>query len=226
MMETRRLIRPDFESEKRVRWLDPDPLKSVERRRLAEHLPKRMGNAKRAEFLDAVARAVQMARQVRIPDPEAVRREKLQTVAEKSRALLQAIAAIAPDGWGEIRAFSDEFAFDEISPSPVSDQTREAVFARTLLPHFWDTAQDIESIFSHAASQLKPDKQTRLSLIPARALVLQVVAAYRQVTGSWPPYSKDTWFVLFIGVLGPIAQLGDIGRDSIENVIKGMKTRV
>lgn len=147
MTKLKRLIRPDFEGEKRAMWLDPGHLKSAELKALVEHLPKKMGEAKRAEFLAAVALVVQQAERMPVHDPEAEREKKLQLVADKSRELLKAIADIPPAGWGEIRAFSDVFAFDEITPSPISEQTKKAVFDRALLPHIWDTAQDIESIF-------------------------------------------------------------------------------
>lgn len=223
MATPRRLKRPDFEGEKRAIWLDSDHLQSVELTRLAAQLPKKMGEAKRAEFLAAVALVVQQAERMPAHDPQAERQTKSQRVADNARELLKAIADIPQAGWGEIRAFSDEFAFEEYTPSPVSEQTKKAVFDRALLPHIWDTVQDIESIFSYAASQFKPDKQDRPSISNAKALVSEVAKAFRQVAGVWPPYSKETWFPLFIAELGGIANCGDIGRDIVETVIKGMK---
>lgn len=226
MTKLRRLIRPDFEGEKRAIWLDSDHLQCVELTRLATHLPKKMGEAKRAEFLAAVALVVQQVERMPIHDAEAVRQEKLQFVADMSRELLKAIADIPQAGWGEIRAFSDVFALDENTPSPVSEHTKKAVFDRALMPHIWDTVQDIESIFSYAASQFKPDKQNRPRTSNAKALVSEVVKAFKQVTGKWPPYSKETWFPLFIADVGGIAHCGDIGPHIVEAVIKSMKPPV
>lgn len=226
MIELRRLIRPDFEGEKRAIWLDSDHLKSAERTRLAEHSPNKMSKAKRAEFLAAVALVVQQAQWLQTREAEASRKKKLQLVADKSRELLKAISNIPQAGWGEIRAFSDEFAFDEITPSPLSEQTKKAVFDRTLLPHIWDTVQDIESIFTYAASELIPDKQNRPSIRRARALVSEVAKAFKQVTGEWPPYSKGLWFQLFIADVGKITNCGDIGPSIVEAVIKSMKPPV
>lgn len=226
MTKLRRLIRPDFEGEGRAIWLDSAHLQSVELERLSAHLPKKIGEAMRVEFLAAVALVVQQSERMPARSPEADRREKLQLVAEKSRELLKAIADIPQAGWGEIRAFSDIFALDEFTPSPVSEQTKKAVFDRALMPHIWDTAQDIESIFSYAASQFKPDKQKRPSTSNAKALVSEVVKAFKQVTGKWPPYSKETWFPLFIAEVGEIANCGDIGPHIVEAVIKSMKPPV
>lgn len=226
MTKLRRLVRPDFEGEKRAIWLDSDHLKSVELTRLATHLPKKMGEAKRAEFLAAVALVVQQVERMPIHDAEAVRQEKLQFVADMSRELLKAIADIPQAGWGEIRAFSDVFALDENTPSPLSEHTKKAVFDRALMPHIWDTVQDIESIFSYAASQFKPDKQKRPSISNAKVLVAEVAKVFKHVTGAWPPYSKGTWFPLFISEVGDIANCGDIGRDIVEAAIKGIKPPV
>ena len=98
MTKLKRLIRPDFEGEKRAMWLDPGHLKSAELKALVEHLPKKMGEAKRAEFLAAVALVVQQAERMPVHDPEAEREKKLQLVADKSRELLKAIADIPPAG--------------------------------------------------------------------------------------------------------------------------------
>ena len=84
----------------------------------------------------------------------------------------------------------------------------------------------IESIFSHAASQFKPDKQNRPSISNAKVLVAEVAKVFKQVTGAWPPYSKGTWFPLFISEVGDIANCGDIGRDIVEAAIKGIKPPV
>lgn len=238
MEAQRRLNRPDFEGERRAIWLNRGHLQSAELSRLEEHLPVKISEIARDEFLGYVAIAVQRSGVRAIPktktkrdkspqyETDAVRRDKLQIIAKNSRELLKALADLHPRFWMEIRAYSDEFAFVEMGHVPIADQTRKAILERAFLPHIWDTAQDIECIFSYAAGQLKPGKQSRPSESNARAFVSEIVGAFNHVTGKWPPYSKGTWFPIFMLEAGKLANLGDIGRDIVEAAVKGCKTRV
>ena len=234
MTKLRRLNRPDFEGECRSIWLDPGYLKSEELTRLSNLLPGKMDASKRAEFLEKVGYAVQWSGESAIPQTKAnrgkksqyeaaaLRRDKLQCVADKSRELLMALADVHPHFWGEIRSCSDVFAFGNTGQTPLSETTSRSILGRAFLPHIWDTAQDIESIFSYAASQIKPDRQNKPKQSNATAFVSEIAGAFKQVTGKWPPYSKATWFPQFVLEAGQIANCGDIGRDIVEAAIKGI----
>jgi len=223
MTMPRRLKRPDFEGESRSIWIDPNHLTDGEITQLSKYLPVKMAASKRAAFMVDVALAVQQSKWLRKTEAEGERREKLDRVADKSRELLKALADIRPDSWGEICAFSGEFAFEKITPTSICETTRKAILSREFWPHIWDTSQDVENIFSYAASKHKPDKQNRPRVNNAKVFVSEVIRAHIKAIGTWPPYSKGTWFPLFIAELGQIAKLGDIGRDTVESAIRGLK---
>jgi len=222
----RRLKRPDFEGEIRSIWFDPEHFPKNKMAALSKSLPAKMSTTDRAAFMADVVHIVQMRKWLCRSTAAAARRDQIRFVAEKSRELLKAIAAVHSDSWGDVRALSDEFVFDEITPMEVSDATKCAIFRREFWPHIWDSAQDIESIFFHAANQLTPDKQSRPSIAHSKAFVSEIATAYVNVTGKCPPYSKETWFPLFISQASLIANFGDIGRDIVETAVKGLKAPV
>ena len=226
MATRRRLKRPDFEDENRAIWLYPDHLSKDENGRLSKYLPVKMSGSVRAEFMANVAVTVQVAKWQRKTETERALRDQFQLVSEKSRELLKALALIHPNGWGIIRAFSQDMAFNADPIPSLSDTTKKTIFESKFLPHVWDSTQDVENIFAHAASQLHPNKQSRPIVRNARTFVAEIVKIYARLVGTWPPYSKDTWFPFFIDELGEIATLGNIGRDIVESVVKDLKHQV
>ena len=223
--------RPDFEAYKQERfaWLGGDWLTDSEAKDLQRLLPKSMKSEQQAVFMAGVNRALVVCEWLQRSTPERVQKKKLEAVAEQARALLKTMAGdkLDRDTRGAIRAARLDFAVALPGTAPMSPVSVAAARGDEILPHFWDTVQDIELMFTHTATLLAPSRQKKPKSNNAKALAVDLAKAHFQAVGEWPSFSdsKNVWFPGFVDALPKrlgVAPVADTIRAAIQELKNGV----
>lgn len=154
--------------------------------------------------------------------PAAQQVEQLRAMEAKAHALLVEMAGLSPGTSSTFLAHWDALAFDAAFPELLSDlgasmRGEEGRF----LGAVWDMVSDLQTSARYTAEQITPSRQTRPSQLHARYLVQHISDQFERLTGSPPPFSKETWFPLFMERLCAWPRLGlACGRALVESALK------
>ena len=226
-----RVTRPNFDAwiKRGFIWLDAEWLTEAETQALTKLLPAHMALDARTAFMRGVNQSLTSCAFSMRTSPEGKQSVLLQKVAEQARALLYLLAEVELelDTAHTLQAFSKDLLYLKHSTETLSEGSHAADRSNKLQPHFWDTVQDIETVFSYAANQMRPSKQNRPKLNNARVLAGSLARAHFYAVGKWPAYtarSKNAWFLDFVAALPERLGVAP-GIDSVKAGIKDEKSR-
>jgi hypothetical protein len=82
--------------------------------------------------------------------------------------------------------------------------------------------EDLEKTARYTAEKIELTKQSKILQRLAKSMIHDIASAFKTITGSYPPYSKDTWFPVFVALVGK--ELGlKCGRALVESVIRDIQ---
>lgn len=84
--------------------------------------------------------------------------------------------------------------------SSMSDQARAAFYAGEL-QLVRNGAETLREGVDLALASCSSSRQLKPSAVNAELLIGRLVIAYYSIVGAWPPYSKESWFPRYVGIL-------------------------
>jgi hypothetical protein len=216
--------KPDFQ---RVgAWVAFEPWPAALKRDLDDILRGAMPGARRVEFLRLVGQEVELLNEIK-PDiaPAAELGKNFDSLIAASDGLLQALQKLPEGAMSSLSAHFDYLACGTDPSARLSHLGRtltgpEGAFLETL----WHLASDLGLCAADLKERLPAgNRQTQPTRLIARQFIQRIASAYLDLSGELPPYSKETWFVLFIDCLcrSPVVRLPG-GQALVETVIKEM----
>jgi hypothetical protein len=206
------------------------PPKAVrdELRRIAA--PARLSPEQMEAFLDRVSIDAQAYRECWAGAvPTADLKGTLEGAASEARRLLHALSKLQPGAVSAFSAHWDYLAYATEPPPPVelSELGRQMRAEEgRFLGALWELVQDFEESARFAAARCTPSKQAQVSVSHARALASNCAECFRRTAGRLPPYSKETWFPLFMATLCAWEGVGlACGRALVESAVKACTPR-
>ena len=209
----RRLNKPDFVAvcmENQSFYRVPGVIPVADRLALIDALPKRLNEAMKAPFVDAVLLDAEYCLKARPNQSGQSYLTQLREIEAKARALLVALASIEPDAMGVFGSHGRDIGAKSNDPKI----GRTSPFTRTLfapalvlppgfeLSEIWDVVQDVENIAHIAAGHLHPQKGKRPGEFLSKAIAYGAAQQYKAKFSTPPPLTESGWFAVWLSDLG------------------------
>lgn len=222
----RRLVKPDFVHrcmENQTFYRVPGVIPAVDRLALIHALPKRLNEAMKAPFVDAVLFDVETLLNTSFDQSGQSMKDEVNKVAAQARKLLMAMAQMQPDALSIFEAFGLEVAYISRPPNQAfaPSQTPEKVALRQKIGRtadmtktafngpagsgvskLWDVVQDIE-FMAHVTAEHVAPKRGKTANESLNKLICRVAAhEYKVRFSKRPPLTETGWFALWLSDLG------------------------
>lgn len=208
-----RVPKPDFVHlcmENQTFYRVPGVIPAADRQALIDALPKRLNDAMKALFVDAVLLDAEFCLAARPNQSGQSYVTQLREIKDKARALLVALARIEPDAMGifamnggDVGANSNDPKIGRTSPFT------QTLFAPTLLAppgyeldQIWDVVQDVELIAHIAAERLHLQKGKRPDEFLSKAIAWMAARHFKDMFSKAPPLTEMGWFAVWLSDLG------------------------
>jgi len=145
---------------------------------------------------------------ITVPFGEQVK--QLEAVANASRLLLTALGKMSKDAQRVFEVHFDYLALSRETPVDISDVSRDWALGTEryeggMLANVWAVIEDLGAGARYAISKCDLSRGDRVADLRARSLAYWTAQSYRGLFSSLPPAGKETWFVVFMSLLGEIA---------------------
>lgn len=219
-----RVPKPDFVGEcmKNQSFVRvPGVIPAADRLALINALPKRLSEAMKAPFVDAVLLDAEGTIKTRLDQRAQSIKAEVNEVATQARKLLIAMRGMQPDALSIFEAFGLEVAYYSRPPSQAfaPRQTEEAVAIRQKIGQttdltktafdgpsgsgiskLWDVVQDIETMAHVTAANIAPKRGKNPVNALSKAIIRDAAHQYKLKFSTPPPLSD--WFALWLSDLG------------------------
>lgn len=165
--------------------------------------------------------------QILVSAPQADTKARMGKIAAQADKLLEAMHSLSPESIEEFGKQFDTLALVRGLPVRLSATTvrsPRAYIGGEFLGTTWDLLTDMVAVAKYVGDKLQPTSSDQVASLNADRLIRKVSKSYEFVAGKLPPYSKDTWFPLFMDRLAKWQGLRlSCGRARIEKVICAMR---
>lgn len=201
----------------------PGVIPAADRLALIDALPKRLNEAMKAPFVDAVLLDAEAILQTRFNQKAQSIKAEVEGVERQARKLRMAMTKMQPDALSIFEAFGLEIAYYSRPSSQAFSpkQTDEVIAIREKIGQtaeltktafngpvgsgfskFWDVVRDIETVAHVTAASIAPQRGKRPGEYLSKAITRDAARQYKAKFTKPPPLTESGWFALWLSDLG------------------------